>query len=128
MAKQFDNDEVAVLRRIINEYEYGLPTPGEMFGNRQKPLTYSELAAVRRMILAQTAVDAGKQAAKYASGLLDTVLPPRPRTSTLLTDAANLISDVAHAISAYPQLMGKDWGLVVTQLRQRATTLQKLDQ
>lgn len=137
MAKQFDDDQVAVLQRIIREHERGLSNPSEMFGDYQKPLTYGELAELRKMLHERSvnrAAEMGKdiadrairyannEAAKYASGLLDTFLPPPPppKTSALLTDAANLISDVARVLGAYPQLMGKDWGLVTTQLRDRA--------
>jgi hypothetical protein len=133
MAKQFDNDQVAVLQRIIHEHEYGLDALNagtrEMFGSRQKPLTYSELAAVRRMI-AEAAREAGR-AAKYADGLLDTFLPPRSKTSTLLTVAADMIDAVAREFGLTPgnsTLLGKDWKSFTNQLRERAMTFQKLDQ
>ena len=133
MAKQFDDDQVAVLQQIIHEYERGLaPETGESFVPRQKPLTYSELARVRRMIVAHTAAEAGKQvveqAVKYA------MLPPRSKTSTLLNDAADLINDAVRAVSTLtlssyqPLLMGKEWAKLCDQLRDRATTFQKLDQ
>lgn len=134
MSRQFDDDQVAVLQQIIHEHQKGLEAgTGEYFGPRQKPLTYSELAAVRRMLVLRTASEAAERATKYAndyaSGLLDTFLPPlRYKTSKMLTDAANLIGDVAQTLGTRPILMGRDWGLLVAQLRDRATTLKELDQ
>jgi len=137
MTKQFDNDQVAVLQQIIHEHEHGLDIgTRETFAPRQKPLNYDELAAVRRMIVVHTAAEVGKKmadaAAKYTDGLLDQFLPPQPKMSTLLADAATLIANAMlirpDESPDRPLFMGQNWRLLYDQLRTRAHTLRKLDQ
>lgn len=135
MAKQFDDGQVAVLQRIIREHEYGLgPGTGEVFAPTQKPLTYDELAELRKLLHQHRAVDAGVKSPsnpppvwpllspKSRAG--DTYPADRPKTSTLLTEAAEAIDDLKLGRDT---IFGKHWQKFIAQLRDRAWAFKDIE-
>lgn len=131
MAKQFTTEELGVLRRMMNEYAKGAPAD---FGvPRQKWLTSTELARLRRILdrgkvnpgdaraeglrIANESIQFMASEAAQASGiefgsqlastvvdaLAETFAPQPVKTSTLLLDAIRLIDNAMATISPGPE-------------------------
>lgn len=137
--KQFNDDEVNVLRGMIHEHENGLSADyREHFAPRQKPLTYRELEVVRQLITERDRVKVNIGAAEAGMKLADNAvkaiaeianLQP-PKTSRLLEDAANLLQDMAYVTNSQgdkPPMLGQDWLKLVTQLRDRARQFRDME-
>lgn len=146
---KFTPAEIVVLKRLVREAVDGMANPNEMFGPRQKPLTYNELTAIRKLIapteghaidghallneatrrmdrITDEALKDSTPPGNTLAGLVKatTPVPERTKTSRLLNEAADMIHNGALGISP-PR--GQDWRAFVRELRQRATAFKEVE-
>jgi hypothetical protein len=141
IVKQFNNDEINVLRDMIYEHQNGVSA--DYLAPRQKPLTYHELEVLRRLVAERDRANAVLEANDRAEKLWPTTpaemgvklandaikninsgmnLVP-PKTSQLLEDAASLLEGMASIINPADGktfVLGIGWVRMVAQLRNRA--------
>lgn len=104
--KQFTPHEAETLRRIAYQNTYGIT-----------PLTSSELLEVRRLLDSHLESEIAKAKARD----LGVQMASQPKTWKLLTEAADMINDIAVRQSG---MIGYD---LVSQLRAKASTFKALD-